>query len=291
MADEPAAGHASRGGFIALIPARLRSTRLPDKPLADIGGAPMIVRVAQQVALAGARRVAVATDSERVAAVVQAAGFEVVMTREDHPTGSDRLAQAATLLELPDDEIVVNVQGDEPLVPPALVGTLAAHLAECPSAAIATVAHPIRALDEFLDPNVVKVVTDATGRAMYFSRAPVPYPRDAMRAGGSPDASHLSQPHRALAAQPAGDALATARPLRHVGIYAYRCAFLRRFPQLARAPAEEAESLEQLRAMWHGYAIAVMQIDAAPPGGVDTPADLERVRRAYAAARQDERTP
>lgn len=258
--------------FVALIPARLASTRLPDKPLADIGGKPMVVRVAERAAAAGAARVAVATDSPRIAEVVSAAGFEAIMTRGDHASGTDRLAEAAGKLGLPADQIVVNVQGDEPLIPPSLVRAVAARLAAATDCAIATAAHPIDALSHYLDPNVVKVVCDRELRALYFSRAPIPFERDAM----------AGFPQRLPARLPEGLAPA-GLPLRHIGLYAYRAGFLDAYPRLARSPLEALESLEQLRALWHGHRIAVLLADGAPPPGVDTVADLERARAAFAA--------
>lgn len=255
--------------FTVLIPARLASTRLPDKPLADIGGQPMVVRVAQRAAASGARRVAVATDSAAVAGVVRDAGFEAVMTRAEHATGTDRLAEAAATLGLPDDAIVVNLQGDEPMAPPSLVDRVARELHARPGCAISTAAHPIAELSDWLDPNAVKVVVDRTGRALYFSRAPIPFARDAM--GGFPRTLPASLP----------DALA-GHVLRHVGIYAYRAGFLYGFPALPASPLERIESLEQLRALWHGHAIAVATLEHAPPPGVDTPADLARVRATFA---------
>lgn len=255
--------------FTVLIPARLASTRLPDKPLADIGGQPMVVRVAQRAAASGARRVAVATDSLPVAQAVRSAGFEVVMTRSDHATGTDRLAEAAAALALPDDAIVVNLQGDEPMVPPTLVDRVAAQLHARPDCAIATAAHPIADVADWLDPNAVKVVVDRGGRALYFSRAPIPFARDALP--GFPRALPEAMP----------DASA-GLVLRHVGLYAYRAGFLYGYPALPASPLERLESLEQLRALWHGHAIAVAVIEHAPPGGVDTPADLARVRAAFA---------
>ncbi len=253
--------------FTVLIPARLASTRLPDKPLADLGGKPMIVRVAEQAHRSGAERVVVATDTSRIADVVHAAGYEAVLTRGDHPSGTDRLAEAAASLGLASDAIVVNLQGDEPLLPPALLVEVASALAADPGCAIATAAHPITSLDEWLDPNVVKVVTDARGRAAYFSRAPIPFARDAM----------AGFPERRPARLPA-ELVDAGWPLRHIGLYAYRVAFLARFPGLARSPLEALESLEQLRACWHGESITVVVTPIAPPPGVDTPADLERVR-------------
>ncbi|MES2188229.1 MAG: 3-deoxy-manno-octulosonate cytidylyltransferase [Pseudomonadota bacterium] len=244
--------------FTALIPARLASTRLPGKPLADIGGLPMVVRVAQRAQASGAARTVVAADSAAIVDACRAHGVEAILTRADHSNGSDRLAEACDLLGLPDDGLVVNVQGDEPLVPPPLVAAVAALLHARPEADIATAAHAITAVADYLNPNVVKVVTDATGLALYFSRAPIPWQRDGL-AGGQP-------------------ALPSPAPLRHVGLYAYRVAFLRAFPRLAQAPHEVTEALEQLRAMWHGHRIAVFTTAEAPGAGVDTPEDLARVR-------------
>lgn len=251
--------------FVALVPARLASTRLPGKMLADLGGQPMVVRVAERAVAAGAQRVAVATDDARIAAAVRAAGYEAIMTSPEHATGTDRLAQAAAILELPDDTIVVNVQGDEPQVPATLVRAVAARLAGDDQAAIATAACPITSSAQFHDPSVVKLVCDRRMHALYFSRAPIPWARD--------QADGLPAP---------GEATATA--LRHIGMYAYRCSFLRAYPALERAPVEVLESLEQLRALWHGYAIAVHHTDAAPPAGVDTAADLARVRALFSQA-------
>ncbi|MGD9943364.1 MAG: 3-deoxy-manno-octulosonate cytidylyltransferase [Burkholderiaceae bacterium] len=259
--------------FVALIPARLASTRLPDKPLADIAGRPMVVHVAQRAAEAGARRVAVATDSPEVAQAVRAAGFEAVMTRADHPSGTDRLAEAAELMRLADDEHVVNVQGDEPLIAPQLLRDVARLLAGAPDCSMATAAHPIDSVADFLNPNVVKVVCDRDGRALYFSRAPLPFERDAMS----------GFPARLPPALPAGLA-AAGLPWRHIGLYAYRVAFLKAYPGLPRAPLEALESLEQLRALWHGHRIAVLRTAEAPAPGVDTPEDLQRVRAWFAAS-------
>jgi len=254
--------------FTVLIPARYASTRLPGKPLADIGGKPMVVRVAERALASGAARVAVATDDERVRAAVVAHGFAACMTRADHPTGTDRLAEAAVQLGLPDDAIVVNVQGDEPLLAPALIRAMADLLAAKPDAAIATACHAIDDPDEAFNPNVVKVVADRAGYAMYFSRATIPWARDAFAAnaaGGGPPA------------------LPPGLPLfRHYGLYAYRVSFLRAYPDLAPAPIERYEALEQLRALWHGYRIAVAVTAGTPAPGVDTPEDLERVRAIYA---------
>ena len=241
--------------FTVLIPARLASSRLPDKPLADIAGVPMVVRVAQQARRSGAQRVVVAGDSFEIVAACQAHGIEAVLTRTDHPSGSDRLAEACDLLGLPDDSLVVNVQGDEPLMDPELVTDVAHLLIRRPQAAMSTAAHTIDSLTDFHNPNVVKVVLDAQHMALYFSRAPIAYPRDT------------------------SDQLPIPAPLRHIGIYGYRVSFLRLFPQLAPAPLERTESLEQLRALWHGHRIAVHITAHAPGPGVDTPDDLERVRR------------
>ncbi len=251
--------------FAVIIPARMHSTRLPNKPLMDIAGKPMVVRVAERAALSGASRVAVATDHDDIVKACTENGIEAVLTKETHPTGTDRLSEAATLMGLADDTIVVNVQGDEPLIPPEVVGHVAKTLEEAPDCAIATAAHPIETLESFLNPNVVKVELDGTNRAMTFSRAPIPWPRDAFKDG-----------QKAL---PQG-----FTALHHIGIYAYRVAFLKRFPALTRAPIEAAESLEQLRAMWHGYKIAVTVLSANLPAGVDTAEDLERVRRLWPAA-------
>jgi 3-deoxy-manno-octulosonate cytidylyltransferase (CMP-KDO synthetase) len=247
--------------FTVLIPARLASTRLPDKPLADIAGLPMVARVAQRAQQSGARRVVVAADSERIVAACAAHGIEAVLTRNDHPSGSDRLAEACALLGLGEQETVVNVQGDEPLIAPALIDAVAGLLDERPEAAMSTAAHPLSRVDEFVNPNVVKVVLDARSLALYFSRAPIAWWRDGSANGAA--------------------GLASPAPLRHVGIYGYRVGFLRQFPQLAPAPIETLESLEQLRALWHGHRIAVHVTADAPGPGVDTPQDLERVRELF----------
>jgi len=247
--------------FTVLIPARLASTRLPNKPLADIGGLPMIVRVAQRVmsGVPAATRIVVAADSTQILRACQAHGIEAVLTRQDHPSGSDRLAEACDLLRLGDDNIVVNVQGDEPLIDPALVMAVADLLLQRPEASMSTAAHPIHEMADFSNPNVVKVVLDARDLALYFSRAPIPHRRDSPAPGGT--------------------ALPSPAPLRHIGIYGYRASFLRQFPRLPQAPIEVTEALEQLRAMWHGHRIAVHVTPHAPGPGVDTPEDLERVRR------------
>jgi 3-deoxy-manno-octulosonate cytidylyltransferase (CMP-KDO synthetase) len=252
--------------FTVLIPARLASTRLPNKPLADICGAPMVVRVAQRAMQSAATRVVVATDSAEIIEKCQAFGVLAVLTRANHPSGSDRLAEACGVLGLADDAIVVNVQGDEPLIDPALINAVAQLLSDRPDCAMSTAAHPIERLADFLNPNVVKVVLDARNTALYFSRAPIPAARDFAGQAwwkNRPEDNQLP------------------RPLRHVGIYAYRAGFLRQFPGLPQAPLEQLESLEQLRALWHGHRIAVHITTDAAGAGVDTPADLERVRKLF----------
>ncbi|VTU27767.1 3-deoxy-manno-octulosonate cytidylyltransferase [Variovorax sp. RA8] len=251
--------------YAVLIPARLASTRLPDKPLADIAGVPMVVRVAQRSRQSGAERVVVAADDARIVAACEAHGVEVLLTRTDHASGSDRLAEACIQLGLADDEIVVNVQGDEPLIDPSLIDAVAQTLASHPDAAMSTAAHAIDSLEDFLNPNVVKTVLDARGNALYFSRAPIPWWRDGFAKNGP----------TGLPASPA--------PLRHIGIYGYRAGFVRQFPDLPPAPVEATEALEQLRAQWHGYRIAVHVSAHAPGPGIDTPEDLARVRALFAA--------
>ena len=248
--------------FSVLIPARLASTRLPDKPLADIAGQPMVVRVAQRAAASGAARVVVAADDLRIVRACEAAGVHAVLTRTDHLSGSDRLAEACTLLGLDGDDVVVNVQGDEPLIDPALVRRCAGLLAARSDCVMSTAAHAIDSLADFTNPNVVKVVLDAADRALYFTRAPVPWWRD----GNAQGVAALPQP----------------RPLRHIGLYGYRAGFLRGFPSLPPAPLEQLESLEQLRVLWHGHRIAVCIALEAPGAGVDTPEDLARVRAVFA---------
>jgi 3-deoxy-manno-octulosonate cytidylyltransferase (CMP-KDO synthetase) len=249
--------------FTVLVPARLASTRLPRKPLADIAGLPMIVRVAQRCALSAAAEVIVAADHADIAAACAAHGVRCLLTRADHATGSDRLAEACDLLGLGGDAIVVNVQGDEPLIEPALIDAAAALLQQRADCVMSTAAHAIDSADELRNPNVVKVVLDANGQALYFSRAPIPWWRDGYANG----VTTLSQP----------------APLRHIGLYGYRAEFLRRFPALAASPLEQIESLEQLRVLWHGQRIAV-HVSASRPGpGVDTPQDLARVRAVFGA--------
>jgi 3-deoxy-manno-octulosonate cytidylyltransferase (CMP-KDO synthetase) len=242
--------------FTVIIPARLASTRLPNKPLADIAGLPMIVRVAQRAALSKASKVVVACDSPNIADVCTAHGVAAVLTQANHPSGSDRLAEACSLLNLQDHEIVVNVQGDEPMMDPALINAVAEVLQNHPQASMGTAAHAIDNAADLANPNVVKVVLDAQNHALYFSRSLIPYNRDA----------HPLAP----------------KPLRHVGIYSYRAGFLKHFPTLPQAPIEVSEQLEQLRALWHGHRIAVYTTLHTPGIGVDTPEDLERVRRLFA---------
>ena len=249
--------------FTVIIPARYASTRFPAKPLADIAGKPMVVRVAMQAAKSGAREVIVATDHAEIARVVEAHGFEAVMTRKDHATGTDRLAVVAATRRFAARHIVVNVQGDEPLIPPALIRNVAESLAGHREAAIATACHPIKSAAEFANPNVVKVVLDNAGYALYFSRAPIPYARDAFSQVG------VQQLPPTLPAY------------RHLGVYAYRCSFLNKFHQLRPAAIEQFEALEQLRAMAHGYRISVAVTRTAPHPGVDTPDDLARVLKHF----------
>jgi 3-deoxy-manno-octulosonate cytidylyltransferase (CMP-KDO synthetase) len=245
--------------FIAVIPARFASTRLPGKPLAVIAGKPMVVRVAERAVESGASAVWVATDHDAVKAACEQHGINVLMTRTDHATGTDRLAEVVAQLKLGDDDIMVNVQGDEPLISPLLIRVVAETLASKSDAAISTAAHAINDAAEFFNPNVVKVVCDAAGYAHYFSRAPIPYARDAF-------AKSLENLPPAFAAQ------------RHIGIYGYRASFLQRYAGLSAAPTEQWEALEQLRAMYHGYRIAVHTWTGEVAPGVDTQEDLERVR-------------
>ena len=244
--------------FMVVIPARLASSRLPNKPLADIAGIPMVVRVAQRAQQSLASKVVVAADHLSIVQACDAHGVFAIMTRDDHPSGSDRLAETCQQLGWSDDTIVVNVQGDEPLMSPDLINQVATLLNERPEASMSTAAHAIDSLAEFVNPNVVKVVLDAHQLAMYFSRAPIPWWRDGNLQG--------------LTALPA------PLPLRHIGIYGYRAGFLKKFPHLTQAPVEIIEALEQMRALWHGHKIAVHVTDQAPGPGVDTPEDLQRVR-------------
>lgn len=236
--------------FQVVIPARYASSRFPGKPLADLGGKPMVVRVCERAAQSGAAAVHVATDDERIAQAVRAAGYAALMTRADHASGTDRLAEAAAALRLADDAVVVNLQGDEPLMEAALIAQVGNLLQERSDAAVATACHPIHDAAALANPNVVKVVLDARGYALYFSRSQIPHPRES---GGI--------------------------WYRHAGLYAYRVGFLLKFAALKESPLEKTEALEQLRALWHGYRIAVIVSEREIPPGVDTPADLEAVRK------------
>ena len=247
--------------FCVLIPARMASSRLPDKPLADIAGVPMVVRVAQRAKLSSASRVVVAADDARIVAACQAHQIDVVLTRTDHPSGSDRLPEDCDLLGWQDSEVVVYVQGDEPLIDTASIDAAAKLLQTRDDCSMSTLAHAIDNVADFANPNVVKVVLDARQTALYFSRAPIAWWRDGFAQGVT--------------------ALPNPAPLRHVGLYGYRVGFLRAFPKLAQAPIEITESLEQLRAMWHGHRIAVHVTEHSPGPGVDTPEDLARVRALF----------
>lgn len=245
--------------FIVAIPARYGSTRLPAKPLREIAGVPMVARVAQRALLAGATQVVVAVDDQRIAEALAGRGVDICMTRSDHASGSDRLAECAVHYGWADDAIVVNLQGDEPFAPAAGIREVARALAD-DDAPMATLATPISEAHEVFDPNVVKLVRAVNGRALYFSRAPLPWARDAFAV------------HR--------NALPDEVPfLRHIGIYAYRAGFLKRYTQLARTPLEQAESLEQLRVLEHGYPIAVRLTPEPFPPGIDTEADLARAEQ------------
>jgi 3-deoxy-manno-octulosonate cytidylyltransferase (CMP-KDO synthetase) len=239
--------------FSVLIPARYASTRFPGKPLVDIGGKPMIVRVCERAAQSGAAAVHVATDDARIADAVRAHGHSALMTRSDHASGTDRIAEAARALRLTDDAIVVNLQGDEPLMEPTLIAEVVNILHQRQEPSVATACHPIHDAESFANPNVVKVVLDQKGDALYFSRAGIPYPRQG-----------------------------EAQAYRHAGLYAYRVGFLLKISQLEESPLETIEALEQLRFLWHGYRIAVVISAREIPPGVDTPRDLEAVRKMLA---------
>ncbi|PWV59504.1 3-deoxy-manno-octulosonate cytidylyltransferase [Plasticicumulans acidivorans] len=250
--------------FRVAIPARFASTRLPGKPLRLIAGRPMLEHVWQQALASGASEVVIATDDARIVDAAQSFGAEVALTRADHASGTDRLAELADIRGWADEDIIVNVQGDEPLLPPALIRETALALAAHPQAGIETLAAPL-AEHELFDPNAVKLVTDAEAYALYFSRAPIPWHRDRFARGARE--------------------LPPGIPYwRHIGLYAYRTSVLRRYPQLAPSPLEQAESLEQLRALWHGIRIHVLLTDVMPPAGVDTEADLARVEAILGAA-------
>ncbi len=242
-----------------VIPARMASTRLPNKPLADIGGVPMLVRVAQQVAGADVSDVVAAVDHQAVFEAAAAAGVQVLMTRQDHPAGSDRVMEVVERMGWDDNDIVVNVQGDEPLMPPAVIDRLVTAMRAEPAIELATLAEPVGTRTELVDANLVKVVCDRHGDALYFSRAPVPFPRDEQ-----------------------GEQLDSLGLLRHVGVYAFRVEALRRFVRLQNSRLERIEKLEQLRWLEAGYRIRVLLSEDPIPGGVDTPEDLARVRQVLA---------
>lgn len=248
--------------FDVIIPARFASSRLPGKPLAEIAGKPMVQRVYERASESAAQRVIVATDDMRVAQVVQGFGGEVCMTSADHASGTDRLQEVAANLEVGEDRILVNVQGDEPLIPPSVINQVARNLADNRAAGVATLAEPISSVEDFLNPNIVKVVIEESGLARYFSRAPIPWPRDAFA--------------REQQALPEGFV-----PRRHIGIYAYRAGLLNLFVSWPMAPLEQYESLEQLRFLYHGHAIHVDDACEEVPGGVDTEQDLERMRALF----------
>jgi 3-deoxy-manno-octulosonate cytidylyltransferase (CMP-KDO synthetase) len=255
--------------FKVVIPARFASTRLPGKPLLDIGGKPMVIRVAEQASKSGAQQIILATDHQPIIAAAQQHGYQACMTRADHASGTDRIAEVAQQQRWSDDTIVVNVQGDEPLIPPALIRAVAQHLHDHPECAIATACHPIHDETAMRNPNIVKAVLDKQGNALYFSRAPIPWPRDAYA---------LNKPLPP-----------DVGVLRHIGIYAYRASFLHAFGKLAPAPIEQVEALEQLRALYHGYKIGVTVTQDAPPSGVDTEQDLQTARQLF-KIKSEERT-
>lgn len=249
--------------FTVVIPARYASSRLPGKPLQDIAGKPMVQHVWEQAKKSAASRVVIATDDARIVEACQAFGAEVLLTDPGHNSGTDRLAEVATQLQLTPDAIVVNVQGDEPLIPPAIIDQVAANLAAHPEAGIATLAEPIDSIETLFNPNAVKVSSDINGLALTFSRAPLPWARDAL-------------------ARSRGELPAGVPYRRHIGIYAYRAGFLHDFVAWGPCLLEDTECLEQLRALWHGVRIHVADALQSPPAGVDTPEDLERVRRLLA---------
>lgn len=245
--------------FVVIIPARYASTRLPGKPLVDINGKPMVVHVLERARESGAERIIVATDNEEVMAAVQAVGGEVCMTRADHQSGTERLAEVVEKCGFSDETVIVNVQGDEPMIPPAIIRQVADNLAARRDVGMATLAVPIESAEEAFNPNAVKVVMDAQGYALYFSRATIPWDRDRF----------------AASRETIGDSF-----LRHIGIYGYRAGFIRRYVSLQTSPLEQIEMLEQLRVLWYGEKIHVDVASVVPGTGVDTPEDLERVRQA-----------
>jgi 3-deoxy-manno-octulosonate cytidylyltransferase (CMP-KDO synthetase) len=266
--------------FHVVIPARHASTRLPGKPLLLIAGKPMVVRVAEQAAQSGAQQIWIATDHHAIANAVHEYGFKACLTKESHASGTDRIAEVVELQGWPDDTIVVNVQGDEPLIPPALIRSVAEHLNGHPECAIATACHPIHDETAMRNPNIVKTVLDKQGNALYFSRATIPYPRDAFNFSSSPEGRDDCP--SSLRGEVRRGALPAGLPvLRHIGIYAYRASFLRAYGQLAPAAIEQFEALEQLRALYHGYKIGVVIAEQAPPSGVDTEQDLHVARKIF----------
>lgn len=290
--------------FHAVIPARHASTRLPGKPLLPIAGKPMVVRVAEQAAQSGAQQIWIATDHHAIADVVHEHGFKACLTKDTHASGTDRIAEVVEQLGWPDDTIVVNAQGDEPLIPPSLIRAVAQHLHDHPECAIATACHRIHDEASLRNPNIVKTILDKQGNALYFSRAPIPYPRDAFKvlssSAGRDDCSsslrgEVGRGEKVLASSagrgdcsssPRGEVGRGALPadlpvLRHIGLYAYRASFLRAYGKLAPAAIEQFEALEQLRALYHGYKIGVFITEQAPPGGVDTEQDLHAVRQYF----------
>lgn len=256
--------------FHVVIPARFASTRLPGKALLPIAGKPMVVRVAEQAAKSGAQQIWIATDHASIMAAAHEHGFKACLTHAHHASGTDRIAEVVEQHDWPDDTIVVNVQGDEPLLPPALVRDVAQHLHDHPECAIATACHPIHDEASLRNPNIVKAVLDKNGNALYFSRAPIPYPRDVFAASSLSPGKSGALPENLTV-------------LRHIGIYAYRAGFLRAFRQLAPTAIEQIEALEQLRALWHGYKIGVTVTAEAPPSGVDTEQDLHIARQLFDA--------
>jgi 3-deoxy-manno-octulosonate cytidylyltransferase (CMP-KDO synthetase) len=253
--------------YRVIIPARYASTRLPGKPLLDIAGKSMIQRVYEQACRSSALEVIIATDDKRIEQAARAFGARVVMTRDDHESGTDRLQEVVTALSLEDDDIVVNVQGDEPLIPPEVIEQVAQNLAQS-TAGISTLSEPIDDIETVFDSNAVKVVSDHAGYALYFSRAPIPYSRDSYRLGNQ-------------SAQSLGELPAQMLVQRHIGIYGYRVSLLHDFVHWGSCALEKTECLEQLRAMWHGVKIHVEQAQITPPAGVDTQADLDRVRAIF----------
>jgi len=248
--------------FTVIIPARYQSSRFPGKPLVDIKGKPMVQWVYEKAVQAGARQVIVATDDARIQNAVEGFGGRVCMTRDDHESGTERLAEVVQTLNLSDDEIIVNVQGDEPFIPAENIVQVAQNLANNQQAKMATLSVRINDKEEAFNPNAVKVVTDAKGNALYFSRATIPYDRSRFLSVAQSDIKEIGDFYQ-----------------RHIGIYAYSAGFIKEYIKLAVSPLEQIESLEQLRVLWHGHAIHVEQAKSTPPPGIDTPEDLQRALR------------